>query len=133
MKLTRIIQHYNLNWRSIFCLILALFILTAGFSISPVLAADDVAINTLTAIGVITPDPSGNYNLDRQVTRAEYAKMIISASQYKDMVSTAASTVFKDVPVGHWAAGYVKLTVTNGLLSGYSDGTFTPQESVKTE
>lgn len=91
------------------------------------------AVGLLSAMGVITPDSGGSYNLDRFATRAEFTKMLIMASPYKDSVSTAPYSVFKDMPTSHWAAPYIRLAVTNGLLSGYSDGLFRPDSTVTLE
>ncbi|MDR0569674.1 MAG: S-layer homology domain-containing protein [Clostridiales Family XIII bacterium] len=124
--------------RKCLCALMAAF-MAASWGVAPgggaaAFAADeDTALSVLSAIGVVSPDSAGSYNLTRQLTRAEFAKMIITASSYKDSVTASSSSLFKDVAAGNWAAGYVKLAVTAGLLSGYSDGTFRPNEPVKTE
>jgi hypothetical protein len=33
---------------------------------------------------------------------------------------------FSDVPVGHWAYGYIEWAYCHGVISGYPDGTFRP-------
>jgi hypothetical protein len=35
---------------------------------------------------------------------------------------------FSDVPVEHWAYGYIKWAYCAGIISGYSDGTFRPED-----
>lgn len=37
---------------------------------------------------------------------------------------------FSDVPVGHWAAGAIAAAVVSGLMSGFPDGTFKPEQQV---
>lgn len=88
----------------------------------------------LSAMGIISKDSSGNMNLGKSLTRAEFAKMMVMASTYKTSVAkNFASSIFKDVPYSHWAAPYVKVAVANGILSGYSDGNFKPESLVTYE
>lgn len=85
-------------------------------------------------LGIMVGNESGDLMLDRAVTRAEYAKMLVAASPYKDSVSSVSSTSpFKDVPGSHWAAGYIKLAVEQGWLTGYLDGTYKPDQSITLE
>ena len=92
----------------------------------------DTATMLLASMGVLSADSSGSYNLSKAVTRAEFAKMIVMASDYKDLVQTTSySSPYRDVPAKHWAAPYIRIAVSKGLMSGYSDGTFRP-DSVMT-
>ena len=43
----------------------------------------------------------------------------------------AATSPYPDVPRSHWASGYVEAAVTRGLISGFSDGTFRPNQEIK--
>lgn len=86
------------------------------------------------ALGIITGDENGNLNLSGNVTRAQFAKMMITASTYKDAISsTAKASPFKDVKYTHWAASYVQAAVSSGWLTGYTDGTYRPDNSVTLE
>ena len=97
-------------------------------------ATDDVIQQVIGAIGIMDGDASGNLNLDKTVTRDEYAKMLVAASSYKDKVSSASnSSPFKDVPYTNWAAGYIKTAVQQGWLTGYLDGTYKPSGTVTLE
>ncbi len=112
------------------CLTLAL---TAGpaYASSSSLSS---AQQTVQALGIITGDENGNLNLSGNVTRAQFAKMMIAASNYKDSISsTAKSSPFKDVRYTHWAASYVQAAVSAGWITGYTDGTFRPDNYVKLE
>lgn len=97
-------------------------------------ASDEVIEQVIGALGIMTGDSSGNLNLDQTVTRAEYAKMLVCASSYKDKVSGVSnSSPFKDVPYTNWAAGYVKTAVQQGWLTGYLDGSYKPNNTVTLE
>lgn len=101
----------------------------------PAQAADETAVQqTVQALGIIVGDESGSLDLSGSVTRAQFAKMMIAASSYKDAVSAASgSSPFKDVRYTHWAAAYVQTAVTAGWLTGYTDGTFRPDNTVTLE
>jgi hypothetical protein len=106
----------------------------AAFSYAAGAAASDPATVLLSAMGVISADSSGSYNLSDTVTRAQFVKMIVMASSYKDLVQTASySSPFRDVPAKNWAAPYIRIAVANGLISGYSDGTFRPDAPMPLE
>ena len=104
----------------------------AAFAASEV--SDSVIEQVVRAAGIMVGDASGNMNLDKTVTRAEYAKMLVAASTYKDKVSGVSnSSPFKDVPYTHWAAGYIKTAVAQGWLTGYLDGSYKPDNTVTLE
>lgn len=87
----------------------------------------------LQLLEIMNGDENGNMNLDAPVTRAEFVKMVISASVYKDTSKTSSVSLFPDVTSEHWAAGYISSAIGAGLVSGYLDGTFRPENEVKLE
>ncbi len=116
-------------------LLLALCLLVP-FAAPGARAADGVldAVGVVQTLGIITGDGDGNLNLDKNVTRAEFAKMLVAASAYKDSTGSGAGySLFKDLKSGHWAAGYVKVCVENGWFQGYMDGTFRPNNPITLE
>lgn len=117
--------------------ILIAFLLLAGLVIPtmPAAAAEDASVlQAIQALGIINGDENGNLNLSGNVTRAQFAKMMVAASSYKDTVSaTASSSPFKDVRYTHWAASYVQAAVAAGWVTGYTDGTFRPDNDVTLE
>lgn len=85
----------------------------------------------LKSLDIMSGDQNGNMNLDQNLTRAEFAKIAVNASKYKNSVALGAKiSVFKDCTYTHWAAPYVKVAVTNGVITGYPDGTFKPENNV---
>ena len=96
--------------------------------------SESVVEQVIRSTGIMVGDTSGNMNLDKTVTRAEYAKMLVAASSYKDKVAgTSNVSPFKDVPYTHWAAGYIKTAVQQGWLTGYLDGSYRPNQTVALE
>ncbi len=89
---------------------------------------------TVKLLGIMTGDEKGNMDLYSNVTREQFAKMIIIASTYKDSVSENSNySVFKDVKYNRWSAVYIKLAVDLKLFTGYIDGTFKPENNITFE
>jgi len=44
--------------------------------------------------------------------------------------ASAQATPFKDVPGGYWASPFINELVTRGVLAGFEDGTFRPEQPV---
>jgi len=122
----------------IIAMCLSLMIVMSSFSVA---LADntvdsDVAVelDTVRLLGIINGDENGNLNLEKNVTRAEFVKMALSASVYKDSVNENSNlSVFSDVSSKHWAAGYIKQAVDLSWLTGYLDGTFKPNNNITLE
>ena len=118
-------------------LILALFIpLTAQASSAPHFpdVPDDApyadAVNTLADMGIVKGDENGNFNPDSTITRAEFATMMCRVLGVEDQALTITQSSFTDVPVGHWACGYITEAVNLGLVNGYGDGRFGPSDTL---
>ncbi len=91
------------------------------------------AILKLNFAGVLKGYTDGTFKPEKEVTRAEFAKVAVLAMGYtEDQVKVlAGETVFKDLPANHWATGYINLAVSQGIIKGYPDGTFKPNNTVK--
>ena len=81
------------------------------------------------ALGILT----GGDSLSGQVTRAQFARMLVSASSCKDAAEGYGSSLFKDLKGDHWASGYVRIAIEQGWMRGYVDGTFRPDQAVTLE
>ena len=83
---------------------------------------DDIQL--LTALGVFQGDENGNFNPTDNVKRSEAAKMIyVLKNNGVDDGAVAFQGVSKyaDVPVGHWAEGYINYCTNLGYMSGWSE------------
>lgn len=86
------------------------------------------------ALEILQGDENGNLKLDNKVTRAQFVKMAVAASIYKDDANVTLSvSQFPDVSATHWAAGYIRVGVSSGWIKGYLDGSFRPDGNVKLE
>ncbi len=96
--------------------------------------SDSVAEQSVRAMGIIVGDENGNMNLQSSVTRAEFVKMMVAASAYKNTIGESSGySLFKDVKQNHWAVEYIKLAVNKGWFVGYLDGTFRPEGTITIE
>lgn len=97
--------------------------------------------------GIISGFEDGTFRPNGQVTRAQLAAMLVRAREIKTgkgtgvetgtetskEASTEARQVFKDVPLQHWAYREITTAKTEGIISGYPDGTFAPNQPVTRE
>ena len=68
------------------------------------------------------------------MTGVQTCALPISASTFKDEVGTdSANSLYKDVKKNHWAVEYIKIAVEQGWMTGYSDGTFRPSNTIRYE
>ncbi len=118
-------------------LAVALIILTLASTFTPAnaleVSSEEIA-EVMESLGIMNGYPDGNLHLGDKLTRAQFAKIIINASAYKNTVSSRSTTSpFRDVQYSSWAAPYVSVAVSNGLIKGYPDATFKPDKNVTLE
>ncbi len=77
-------------------------------------------VSALGASGIISGDPSGSFRPSDSITRAEFAKLIVSAFSVK-----GAKKSFADVAADAWYEPYVSVAAGVGILQGY-EGNFNP-------
>lgn len=75
---------------------------------------------------IMTGDTTGDLALQRTVTRAEFAKMIVTALN----LSEQAENGFSDVSAEYWGYKDILTAKQAGVINGYEDGTFRPEEPV---
>jgi len=89
-------------------------------------------IEMLKTLGAI--DWNSQVTMDSPITRAQFTKMAVMISGYRDYVATNISvSPFIDVTHRYWGAPYIHAAVTNGLINGYIDGTFRPENPINYE
>lgn len=70
-------------------------------------------------------------NGSRLVSRAEFAAMLVRASEYRSTVSESSSvSVFADVPVTSQYAPHIRIAARQGWMKGYLGGQFKPDEYI---
>lgn len=84
------------------------------------------AISTLTNSGVLDGYPDGTFRPNTSITRAEFAKMAVS---FYDEMKEYPVDAFPDIS-GHWAKDYINCAAELGIIQGYEDGTFRPNQPI---
>lgn len=74
--------------------------------------------------------PGGRFDPAGQVTRAQFAAMLVRAM---GLPAAPASTTFTDVKTGDWFYAEVMTAVQAGIVNGMGDGTFRPGDPVTRE
>ena len=82
-------------------------------------------IGYMQQFGIITGYPDGSFRPDAPVARAEFAAI---ASRFEKL--TEGTKSFADVPADYWAAKYINFAATRGWVTGYTDGTFRPENPI---
>lgn len=120
--------------KKIYSILISAFIIFSAFTICYAdYNSEEIAV-LLKELNIMHGDPDGNLRLDDYVSRAEFSKIAIAASSYRNSVPTnSAISPFKDVSFKHWAAPYVTIAVKNSILTGYPDSTFRPDDVVTYE
>lgn len=89
------------------------------------------AVEALSGLGIVSGDGTGAYYPDSGLTRSQFCKLIVLAEGHGDSVASSAyKTLFSDVLVSSWDAPYVNLAYSEGLVAGYGNGTFGPDDGV---
>ena len=122
----------------ILALLLAAGLCLGLIAAAPALAFSDVsgeelseAVEVLSGLGIVSGCSDGSYHPDDALTRAQFCKLAILTEGHGDQArGSAYRTRFSDVPGGGWAAPYINLACEEGLVAGYGDGRFGPDDPV---
>ncbi|WP_248924750.1 S-layer homology domain-containing protein [Paenibacillus hamazuiensis] len=87
-------------------------------------------ISAAAALGFIGGYPDGTFRPDANVTRAEFATMLIKALKPKVTVSGTEMTFADLDQIGVWAISYVAEAVKLEIINGYEDFTFRPNANI---
>ena len=65
-----------------------------------------------------------------QVTRGDFARMLVNASSYRENLPASSVSVFADVPGTHPDAVYIRIAASQGWMTGFLGGLFKPEEYI---
>jgi hypothetical protein len=85
-------------------------------------------IQKLVALGAISGYPDGTFRPNNNITRAEFATVLVKAFQLEPQ----SGKVFKDT-AGHWAQETISTAASYGIVGGYSADTFGPDDLITRE
>lgn len=91
--------------------------------------ANEEALGFLVKLGVFGGYEDGSLRPDNKVERDEMAKIIFTLST--TFTDAGEGTVsFTDVPAKDWSAGYISWCSVSGIVGGYGNGKFGPNDYV---
>ena len=93
----------------------------------------NAAVQTATALGGLTAEQAGS--LGAPLTRGQAARLLTAFSAYRDTTTAQGRTgrLYSDVDSDSPYAVYIRTAVQNGWMTGYSDGSFRPDNAVTLE
>ena len=86
-------------------------------------------IDELASKLIVNGDTSNHFNPDSNITRAEFLSMIVRSLGIPEEKN---STAFSDAN-NEWYTGYIAAAIKLGIVNGYEDGTFKPNNSITRE
>lgn len=86
------------------------------------------AINNLYVNGVISGKTATQFCPNDNVTRAEFAKILVNA--FNIPATAVNGATFTDVSTSHWASQFVETAYAKGVVTGYDNGAFDPDAYV---
>lgn len=86
------------------------------------------AIMDLVDQGILQGYDDGTFKADQEVTRAETVKIVLLGAGFD--VMTPSELHFSDVTSDDWHVDYVESAYLSGIVEGYDDGSFLPNQTV---
>jgi uncharacterized protein (DUF2252 family) len=88
----------------------------------------NAAIQRAAELGVVAGYADGSFKPEKAVTRAEFIVMLARLSKW---APASSGTAFTDQDsVGGWAANAIAAAVQQGVIAGYEDGSFRPNDAI---
>ena len=96
-------------------------------------AGSNTAVQTAVTLGAFSTEEAAG--LSTPLTRGQLAKLLVAFSAYHDNANTQGSigTLYTDVNGSSAYAPYIRIAVQQGWMSGYTDGSFRPDQTVTLE
>ena len=89
------------------------------------------AVETLRLMGVLDGYGDGTFRPDTILNRAQFCKMAVYAMDGSGELGRYSTvTIFPDVKPSHWASAYINMACKKGIISGFADGRFRPEQTV---
>ena len=116
-------------------LLLAVCIAASMLVLPASAAGNNTAVQVAVTLGGLTADQTGEASLDAALSRGQLAKLLTAFSAYRESAASQGTTgkLFSDVTADNRWAPYIRIAVQQGWLSGYTDGSFRPDNGVTLE
>jgi predicted DNA-binding antitoxin AbrB/MazE fold protein len=91
------------------------------------------AINYAQENGIVNGYSDGSFKPDNQINRAEFVKIIIEAEFTAEEIASCDLSLldrYTDLNQEEWYAPFICLATDEGIIEGYPDGSFKPEQMV---
>lgn len=104
----------------------------AATTTAPKMDADmEKTVKRLEALGLVAGYGNGEYGVDKTITRAEFATLVVRARGLEQGAKLAQFTnTYTDVKSHDWFAGFVNVASGQEIVKGFPDKSFKPQNQV---
>lgn len=86
-------------------------------------------INKLASVGILAGYPDRTYKPNLPIIRSELASAMVSALELEN-IPAFDQQIFKDVSTSHWANADIDKAYNRGIMAGYPNDSFRPNEAV---
>jgi hypothetical protein len=84
----------------------------------------------LSTLGILKGYPDGTLRLDNNIIRSEVAALTVRILGYEDTIILGTNKAFTDLGTAHWAYDDIQNAYKLGLIIGYPDVTFKPDNNI---
>ncbi|MCL6601887.1 MAG: S-layer homology domain-containing protein [Paenibacillus sp.] len=105
------------------------FSMFASVAFGETATTPEAQFTALAAKGILNGYPDGQAHLEKDLTRAEFAKIISKLFDLSE-ITTTLSYKDKNYNANHWARGYIEAVTKAGLMNGRTTTTFDPSGKV---
>lgn len=87
----------------------------------------------LRTYGIVEGYADGTFRPDNLINRAEFSKIVVGAVYDEAEISTCGldDKAFNDTRSDQWYSPYICMAVKEGIVDGYSDGSFRPEANIQ--
>ncbi|CAM3669397.1 S-layer homology domain-containing protein [Saccharibacillus brassicae] len=82
------------------------------------------------ASGIMTGYSDGTFKPNASITRAELAAALAKLLPQSGLNTSASATGFRDLAAGHWVTEAAAQLQAAGVITGYADGSFKPEQAI---
>ncbi|WP_327993653.1 S-layer homology domain-containing protein [Brevibacillus choshinensis] len=94
-------------------------------------AAMEKTVKRLESLGLVAGYGNGDFGVEKTITRAEFATLIVRARGLEQGAKLAQfNTTYTDVKSTDWFAGFVNVASGEEIVKGFPDKSFKPQNQV---
>ncbi len=85
-------------------------------------------VQAIRRTNIFVGDTSGNFRPNEAITRAEMATVFGKFWEYLETPVKRDSVDIVDVDSSHWASAYIYMMYNSGIVTGFPDGTYKPND-----